>query len=152
MDDEKTLTERQIRVLPYLLASPSIEDACRRAKINKSTVYDWPKDDHFRQELKSQRDQVICQALDSLKGSITKAADTLVKHLESPRESVSLRAAEDIIDFVQKALERDELEQRIEALERLAKLRNNPRFSSPYSQDEVAIHFEGGATVEDVYT
>ena len=117
MDDEKTLTERQIRVLPYLLASPSIEDACRRAKINKSTVYDWPKDDHFRQELKSQRDQVICQALDSLKGSITKAADTLVKHLESPRESVSLRAAEDIIDFVQKALEREELEQRIEALE-----------------------------------
>jgi len=36
---------------PFLLASPLTEEACRRAMINKTTVYEWLKDDTFRQEL-----------------------------------------------------------------------------------------------------
>jgi hypothetical protein len=39
-------------VIPFLLASPSIEEACRQARINKTTVYEWLKDETFRQELK----------------------------------------------------------------------------------------------------
>jgi hypothetical protein len=59
MDDVNTLTDRQRRVIPFLLASPSIEEACRRARINKTTVYEWLKDETFRGELKNQRDAVI---------------------------------------------------------------------------------------------
>jgi hypothetical protein len=117
MSDKSTLTERQRRVIPFLLASPSTEEACRRARINKTTVYEWLKDKAFCNELKTQRDAVIERALDSLKASIAKASETLVKHLESEREKISTRAAERIIEFAQKALEHEQLENRIEALE-----------------------------------
>ena len=40
-----------------------------------------------------------------------------MKHLESAKETISIRAAESIIEFTQKALEHEELERRIEALE-----------------------------------
>src|SRR5438034_11485635 len=117
MDDNEKLSPRQTRVIPYLLVAPSIEEGCKRARINKTTVYEWLKDEAFRQELKRQRDEIIERALDSLKANIAKATQTLVKHLDSKRENISIRAAERIIEFVQKALEHEELEKRIEALE-----------------------------------
>jgi Transposase len=117
MNEDSALTDRQRRVIPYLLASPSTEEACRRARINKTTVYEWLKDENFRKQLKSQRDAVIERALDSLKANLTKATETLVKHLDSDHENISIRAAESIIEFTQKALEHEELERRIEALE-----------------------------------
>jgi DUF1680 family protein len=117
MDDHKELTPNQWRVIPYLLAAPSIEEGCKRARISKATVYQWLKDQNFRQELKRRRDAIIEQALDSLKANLSQASETLVKHLNSTRENISIRAAESIIDFVQKAIEHEELEKRIEALE-----------------------------------
>jgi hypothetical protein len=41
-----------------------------------------------------------------------------VKHLDSDREPISIRAAESIIEFAQQAIEHDELEARIASLER----------------------------------
>jgi hypothetical protein len=117
MSEDRALTDRQRRLIPYLLTSPSTEEACRRARINKTTVYEWLKNEDFRKELKSQRDTLIDRALDSLKANITKATETLVKHLDSGRENISIRAAESIIEFAQKALESEELGRRIEALE-----------------------------------
>jgi hypothetical protein len=104
-------------VIPFLLASPSTEEACRRARINQTTVYEWLKKEAFQHELKYQRDAVIERALNSLKANLTKAAATLVKHLDSTRENISIRAAESIIEYVQKVLEHEKLEWRIEALE-----------------------------------
>jgi Transposase len=117
MDDHKELTPNQRRVIPYLLAAPSTEEGCKRARISKATVYQWLKDQNFRQELKRHRDGIIEHALDSLKANLARASETLVKHLNSTRENISIRAAESIIEFAQKALEHEELEKRIEALE-----------------------------------
>jgi AcrR family transcriptional regulator len=117
MSDNGRLTERQRRVIPYLLASPSMEEACRRAKINKTTVYEWLKNDAFRQALKTARDELIERALNGLKASVGRAVETLVKLLESQSEAIKIRAAENIIQFVQKAIEADVLEKRVQALE-----------------------------------
>ena len=117
MNDPKALTVRQSSVIPYLLAAPSFEEGCRRAKVSKVTVYVWMKEESFRAELKRQRDELIERALDSLKANVSKATETLVKLLDSESESMRARAAEDIIEFAQKALEHEELERRIEALE-----------------------------------
>jgi Helix-turn-helix of insertion element transposase len=128
MSDNERLTDRQLRVIPYLLTSPSTEEACRRARINKSTTYEWLKDETFRRELKRQRDEIIERALDSLKANIVKATKKLVEHIDSKRENISIRAAEDIIQFTQKAVEHEELEKRIEALEaRLSQPERNYR-------------------------
>jgi hypothetical protein len=117
MDDNKELTPRQKRVIPFLLAAPSIEEGCKRAHVSKAAVYEWLKQEIFKGELKRQRDAITERALDSLKANIAKATETLVKHLDSEHENISIRAAESIIEFAQKALEHEELERRIEALE-----------------------------------
>ena len=104
-------------MIPYLLAAPSLEDGCKRARVSKVTVYAWLKQENFRQKLKHQQDEIIERALDILKVNISKATETLVKLLDSDKEGIQARAAEDIIEFAQKALEHEELEKRIEALE-----------------------------------
>jgi hypothetical protein len=116
-DEPKELTSKQKRALPYLLEARSIEEGCKRASVSKATVYEWLKDDVFRNELKRQRNLIIDSAADTLKANIAKATETLVKHLDSEHENISIRAAESIIEFTQKALEHEELERRIEALE-----------------------------------
>lgn len=105
-----------LRAIVHLVAAPSIEQGCKRARVSKAAVYEWLKDEAFRQELKRQRDAVIERALDSLKANMAKATETLVKHLDSEHENISIRAAESIIEFTQKALEHEELEKRIAAL------------------------------------
>jgi AcrR family transcriptional regulator len=117
VNDPKTLTAKQARVIPYLFGAPSLEEGCKRAGVSKVTVYEWLKQEIFRQELKRQRDELIERALDTLKANVTKATETLVKLLESKSEPIKARAAEDIIEFGQKAIEHEELEKRIEALE-----------------------------------
>ena len=118
MDGNEALSGRQLRVIPYLLGAPSIEEGCKRARVSKGAIYEWLKNETFCQELKRQRAAVVERALDSLKANVAKATETLVKHLDSEKETISLRAAEDIIEFAQRAIETKELEKRIEELER----------------------------------
>jgi len=118
MNDSEALTPRQIRVIPYLLGAPSIEEGCKRARVSKTTVCQWLKEENFRKALKQRRDEMIGRALDSLKSNIAKATETLVKHLDSNKEAISIRAAENIIEFAQQAREHEELEGRIATLER----------------------------------
>jgi hypothetical protein len=117
MDDNGELSGRQLRVIPYLLGAPSIEEGCKQAHVSKGAVYEWLKDETFKNELRRQREQLIAIALDTLKAGIAKATVTLVNHLDSERENISIRAAESIIEFAQKALEHENLEKRIQALE-----------------------------------
>jgi len=122
MDGMEELTAKQKRVIPYLLAAPSIEEGCRNARVNKTTVYAWLRDEPFREELRRQRAQVVREAVDTLKANVTKATETFVKLLDSDKEGIQARAAEDIIEFTQKAIEYEELERRVSELEaRLAK-------------------------------
>ena len=114
---KETLTDRQLRVIPFLLDAPSIEVGCKRAKVAKATFYGWLKEEAFREELRNQREEVVRGALETLKANVGKATETLVKHLDSEKENISLRAAEDLIEFTQKSLELENLERRIESLE-----------------------------------
>ena len=69
---KEALTERQLAVIPHLLASPSIKEGCRRAKVSKVTVYGWLKEEAFREELRRQREEVVKGALDTLKANTAK--------------------------------------------------------------------------------
>jgi len=114
---KETLTEKQLRAIPFLLAAPSIEEGCKRARVGKATVYGWLKEEAFREELRRQREEVVRGALDRLKAGVNRAVEKLLGLLESEKEAIQARAAEDIIKFVQKAIEFEGLEKRIEALE-----------------------------------
>jgi transposase len=117
MNDSKALTARQTRVIPYLLDASSIDKGCKRAGVSRVTVWQWLKQENFREELKRQRDELVRAALDSLKANVGRATETLVNLLSSKSEPLRARAAEDILNFTLRALEHEELEKRIEALE-----------------------------------
>lgn len=117
MNGIEALTTKQIRIIPYLLGAPSIEQGCRRARVSKVTVYGWLKVEAFREELRRQREEIVKGALETLKANTAKATETLVKLLDSDKEGIQARAAEDIIEFTQKAIELEELERRIAAIE-----------------------------------
>src|SRR5262245_47208423 len=55
------------------------------------------------------KEELLHSALDTLKLSMFKAVTTLVQHLDSEAEHISLRAAESIISLTQKAIEHEEL-------------------------------------------
>ena len=118
MNAMEELTAKQKRVIPYLLAAPSIEEGCKRARVSKAAFYGWLKQEEFRDELYRRRRQIVELAIETLKANVTKAAQTLVKHLDSTRETISIRAAESIIEYAQRAIEAEEFEQRIRELEK----------------------------------
>ena len=117
MDGNHELTAKQLRVIPHLLAAPSIEEGCKRARVGKATLYGWLKQEAFRGELGRRRKEIVELAIETLKANVTKAAQTLVKHLDSEKENISIRAAERIIEFAQRAVETEDLEHRIQTLE-----------------------------------
>ncbi len=111
------MSDKQRRVIPHLLAAPSIEEGCKRAKVGKATLYEWLKNETFKDEIRRQRQEIVTGALETLKANVSKATEVIVGLLESENESIRHRAARDVIEFVVKTTENESLEARIEALE-----------------------------------
>lgn len=116
----ENLSDKQLRVISYLLAAPSIEAACRQAHISKGTVYSWLKSESFQAEIRAQRARVMSSAIEKLKAGVEKAVDTLIELLDCSKAEVRRGAAKDVIDFGLKGLELQEIESRLAALEALA--------------------------------
>jgi hypothetical protein len=113
------LTDRQRKSIPYLVASATMEAGRRKAKLSKNALYEWLKNPVFRRELTRQRDLVITEALDTLKGGMTKATEALVNLLNTDSDSLKRYVANDIINHVLKAKEMQDLEERLEKLEKI---------------------------------
>ena len=80
-------------------------------------MYGWLKEPAFREELRKGRDRITKAAFAVLRAAVSKAISTLIQMLNSDKEMVRLRAAEDILQFAQKAMELEDFERRITALE-----------------------------------
>lgn len=119
MAEETKLSNRQVLAISHILNSPSIEEACKKARISRATFYTWLKDENFKAELKRQRDEVIRNALDRLKSAITKAVEELIKLTDAKREEVRRLACNDIITHTLKSIEIEDIEQRLDKVERI---------------------------------
>ncbi|MCM8778667.1 MAG: phBC6A51 family helix-turn-helix protein [Candidatus Omnitrophica bacterium] len=119
MQEERKLTNRQLMAISHIINSASIEEASSKAKVSRSTLYKWLKDENFKVELKRQRDEVIRSALDRLKGAITKAVEELIKLTDAQREEVRRLACNDIITHALKSIEIEDIEQRLDKVERI---------------------------------
>ena len=116
--DETGLSKRQLKALPFFVTSCSDVDACRKANISKQTYYEWLKKPLFKRELKRLRDLVIEDAVEQLKAYTSKAVSTLVKLLDVDNSALQRNVANDILNYVARYKEIQELEERIEAMER----------------------------------
>jgi len=119
MDEiEQSLTEKQLKAIPIILAAKSITEGIEKAKISRGTFYGWMKIPEFKAEFVRQRQEVVDLALHELKTSAGEAVSVLRKLLSARQEGVRLRTALGMLDHISKFIQLEELEQRITALER----------------------------------
>ena len=116
----KELSERQRRLIPFIVSSNTIEEGCRQAKISTVTFYSYLRDPLFSEELRKARDAAVAEAMESLKAATTKAVDKLVALLDSEDEGIRRRTAVDVLSFICKWREFHEIEDRLVYIERLA--------------------------------
>jgi hypothetical protein len=116
---ETTLTRKQREAIPYLIGARSLEQGRKEAKVGQATLWKWLKQDAFKSELEATREEVIRQAIQTLKGGITRAIDELLNLVEDKNKLIRIRACEKVVDFFLKVKEIDELEGRLESIERI---------------------------------
>src|SRR5215813_5169409 len=56
-------------------------------------------------------------ALDALTAGMTKAVETLLLHLSSKNENISVRACESVLEYALRSIECEEIERRLDAIE-----------------------------------
>lgn len=111
------LTSRQLKVITYILESNSIEEAAKKAKVSRSTIYNWLKDNRFKQQLEKERKALFNEGLNALKAATSKAAKTLIRLLDSKDKKTRRLAATQIISVELKVAELHDLQERVERIE-----------------------------------
>lgn len=107
------ITDKQRRVLPFLVTCKSIEEAARQADISPKQIYEYLKDPLFKAELELQRKSVVQEAIARLKANTIKAADTLADLLDSESDQIRRGAANDILTHTIKFMDSQEFEDRL---------------------------------------
>jgi hypothetical protein len=121
-DKSARLTSKQLKAIPHIVAAPTIDEGCKRAKISRNTFYTWLQNTAFKAELKRQRDLVIEDALEIVKASINRAVNALIKLLDTTdNDSLKRLICNDIINHTMKSKELEDLDKRVGIIEELIK-------------------------------
>jgi len=119
--DYAELTTRQLTAITALLAAATVEGAARDAKVSRSQLYTWLAEPVFKAELARKRVEVFASSLDRLKTLSGKAVDALADLLNAKGDPrTRLGAVRVALDSAFTAQERQDFEERLSALERLA--------------------------------
>jgi hypothetical protein len=109
-----------------LLHQPSLEQAAAAAGISVSTAYRMRQEPEFEEEYRQARRRAISEAGAHLQTSCTQAVSTLLAIMKDSKASAGcrLRAAHIVIEHSRKLWELEDVEARLERLERIAAERN----------------------------
>jgi len=111
------LTARQRKLIPVLVTCATFTEACKKGKLNRTTLYEWLKEPAFRAEVERQREEVTQEAFGMLSQNLTKAVETLAGLLDDRDKRLKRFAAKDVIEYFLKHRELEELEERVGAIE-----------------------------------
>lgn len=111
------LTAKQLKAIPLIVISHTYTEGCKKAKINRTTFYKWLKEPEFKAELDRQRDEIAAEAFGVLSQGLTKAVEALVGMLDNKDDRLKRLAAKDVIDFIIKHKENEDLEKRLTEIE-----------------------------------
>jgi hypothetical protein len=116
------LGRKQEEAIAALLTHRNIEEAAGAAGIGARTLLRWLKIPEFQTAYRQARRDAFGQAVARLQQGTSAAATTLLKTLIDPGTppSVKVRAAEAIFNHAAKAIEIEDIEARVAALEQVA--------------------------------
>ena len=117
--EKSKLTARQLKAIPHLVSCPTYTEGCGKAGINKTTFYKWLKEPEFKAELDRQRDEITAEAFGILSQSLTQAVEALVRLLDNKDDRLKRLTAKDIIDFIIRHKENEDLDKRLTEIEKL---------------------------------
>lgn len=121
--DSNGLTRKQKESLPYFIGCKSVTDACRKAKVSKSTFFRWVKAKSFRDSLESARGKLIEEAMERLEFAVTEAAENLIELARDDSKWVRLRACERLLELFFRQKEAIEIEGKLAEIERVIEKR-----------------------------
>ena len=116
--EKSKLTARQLKAIPHLVSCPTYTEGCEKAGINKTTFYKWLKEPEFKAELDRQRDEITAEAFGILSQSLTQAVEALVTLLDNKDDRLKRLTAKDIIDFIIRHKENEDLGARLTEIEK----------------------------------
>lgn len=119
MAKEAKLTTRQAKAIPVLLSARSYEEGCKKARVSKTTFYTWMQDEVFSAEFHRQRNEIVEVAFGMIAQNIEKAVTTIVGLLDSKDERIQRLTARDLIDFIIRHKENEDLDKRLTQVEKL---------------------------------
>jgi hypothetical protein len=120
---ENRLSARQNRLIAALVANPDMQAACLSARVSRTTAYRWIKEPVFADALKLERGRVLDEALSRVKSHVTEAVDVLAALLANEDASTRRLACNDILRHAIKAKEMEDIQERLDVLERVLRER-----------------------------
>ncbi len=115
--DTDCLTDRQIKVLPYIVASSTYSEGCKRAKVSRKTFYRWLDDPAFRSVLETQQKALAARALGMLAQNVTQAVERLASLVNDDDKRLGRMASKDLLEYHAKYVELQDIESRLQAVE-----------------------------------
>ena len=122
-EPKKSLTRKQEEAIVALLSSRNTEEAARACNIPPRTLHRWLREPAFSTAYREARRQAYQQSIARLQQGSSAAATTLLKVMVDPSTppATKVRAAESILTHSAKAIEIEDVEARVTALEQAAK-------------------------------
>ncbi len=119
------LTPKQEKAVAALLSEPSVTAAAAKVGLAERTLYGWLADPAFAEAYRAARRAAVSQAVARLQQFSSHATTVLLQLMDdrSVSSSVRLRAAIAVLEFAIRAVELEDLQQRVEALEQAYKER-----------------------------
>lgn len=117
--DKSSLSSSQLKALPSIIASRSVDEACKEAGISRNCYYEWMKTPEFREEVTRIREEILNEAIEHLKANTTKAVATLSALMDNEGSpAVQRSAANDVLNYVIKFREVQDFDKRLQEIEK----------------------------------
>src|SRR4051794_29978052 len=114
---DDTLTGPQAKFLAALLTAPTVAAACQESGCSERTGFRWLSEPAFSEACRAARREAVTQATARLQGAAGEAVEALRRNLTCGVPAVEVRAAATTLEIAVKAVELEDLAERLEALE-----------------------------------
>jgi len=107
------------QAISALLEQPTIKEASDAVGIGETTLHRWLNNEHFQQEYRDARRQIVQQAITRIQQATGEAVQTLRDIMldDDAHEGTRVRSANIILDKAIEGVEIEQLEERINDLE-----------------------------------
>jgi transposase-like protein len=114
------LSRKKEHAIAALLSQPSIGGAAKKVGIGEKTLFRWLQLEEFQRAYKNARHQVIDQTIAQIQSVMSEAVQTLLNVMSdvAAPASAKVSAARALLDIGFKVVEIEELEGRIEKIEK----------------------------------